>query len=159
MDPSAPIWAMASVMLTITLSLEVYWHNLHKRKSRRIKSHDLGCQFTSLLREITIGSNRWCRMSIEESSLRHVSPSYWTLMWSSLDHKKLVNIAFKKVWTNNTPGPKSVLNSNFSWMACHPFIHRKIIGAKLVTLKPYQQTNCALCVHELRAPGLGESRK
>ena len=66
------------------------------KEGLKVKSHDLGDQFTSPLREITMPSNRSCRMSIVACGVWHVEPSCWNHMLSVsissiLGHKKLLH--------------------------------------------------------------------
>ena len=68
---------IALVMLTLRTSVDCGFSKPHKKESSGVKSHDLGGQFTSPLREITIPSNRSCRMCIVVSAVWHVTPSCW----------------------------------------------------------------------------------
>ncbi|KAG8318844.1 hypothetical protein J6590_104192, partial [Homalodisca vitripennis] len=61
--------------------IEAYWHRPATsenpiKNSRRVKSHDLGGQFTSPLREITIPSNRSCKMFMVSFAVWPVPQSF-----------------------------------------------------------------------------------
>ena len=88
------IWQMARVMLAwrtpVVCGLFAYSRDLtkaHKKKFNGVKSHDLGGQFPPPPREMTMPSNRPCRISNVAWAVWHVAPSCW-------NHMSLVSRSF-----------------------------------------------------------------
>lgn len=71
-------WRMLTLRASVLYGLLAKTCDLrkpHKKKASGVKSHDLGAQFTSPPREMTMSGNGSCRTSIVACAVWHVAPS------------------------------------------------------------------------------------
>ena len=100
----------------------------HKKKSNGVKSHDLGGQFTSPPREMTMPSNRSCRISNVTRSAVLLKPHVVGVQIMqfrpkevgnhrpievTVDSDDLANVVLTEIWTDDAASSKSTPSSDF----------------------------------------------